>query len=43
MEASIDAVAAAAAFTAFWALLLGVLVALRLHAERGRFRLRRRS
>jgi hypothetical protein len=44
MGATLDAMALAAAFGAFWALVLGALLALRLHADGGQrhrsFRLR---
>lgn len=41
MDASFDAMALAAGFGAFWAVVLGALVALRLHAERSPFLPRR--
>jgi hypothetical protein len=37
MDASFEAMALAAGFGAFWALVLGALVALRVHAERSSF------
>jgi succinate-acetate transporter protein len=41
MQATDYAITVAAAFGAFWALVLGAVVALRLHVERSPFRSRR--